>query len=360
MKTKFFLFATLFSGSLNAAPLQGMYFSHQDWEVACDNTGTCRVAGYQRGEDSFRRSISVLFTRQAGENAPISGKMVVLEPEDENGNGVSNFTFSPQSQLLLNNQSLGSLKRDKDGVILLSDEQTQTLLKSLKQHSKIQFKSSGYTWELSDKGAAAVLLKADEFQQRLNTPNAWIKTGNSQHLVLQPQTKPNIQAAKVAQTGEYTLKPSDKRYTPLLNRLRAINKKQGADNECFSLQNDENLSDFQIYPLNPNKVLVEAVCINGAYQTSLFYAIFNPQLSQMIEALPLWAYGGQAGYDAKTGELGGSFKGRGLGDCWGITQAVFNGNTFVKTQETAMPMCRGFTGNAWEMPIFISNVLPTK
>lgn len=360
MKTKLFLFSALFSGSLYAAPLQGIYFEHEDWELACDNTGTCRVAGYQRDEDSFKRSISILFTRQAGENAPIHGEISVLPPEDENGNGIASFQFSPQSQLLLNNQSLGSLKINQDGVISLSKKQTQALLKSLKQHSKIQFKSSSYTWELSDKGAAAVLLKADEFQQRLNTPSAWIKTGNSKHRVLQPQTKPKIQAAKVPQTGEYTIKSSDKAYLPLLNILRTANKKQGENNECFALQNNERLRAIQVYPLNKNKVLVEATCVEGAYQSSMLYAIFNPQLNQILEILPLWTYGGHSGYDAKTGELGGSFKGRGLGDCWGTNRAIWNGKTFIKTAETATPMCRGFTGNAWQMPIFISDVLPAK
>ena len=27
----------------------GSYFEHKDWEIACDNTGTCRAAGYQAG-----------------------------------------------------------------------------------------------------------------------------------------------------------------------------------------------------------------------------------------------------------------------------------------------------------------------
>lgn len=30
---------------------KGLYFRHQDWELACDNTGVCRAAGYQADDD---------------------------------------------------------------------------------------------------------------------------------------------------------------------------------------------------------------------------------------------------------------------------------------------------------------------
>ncbi|MBY0239227.1 MAG: DUF1176 domain-containing protein [Burkholderiaceae bacterium] len=34
-----------------ATGFTGIYFQHHDWEMACDNTGTCRAAGYQ--EDRY-------------------------------------------------------------------------------------------------------------------------------------------------------------------------------------------------------------------------------------------------------------------------------------------------------------------
>lgn len=52
----------LCSTPLLAAPLQGFSFAQKDWELACDNTGACRAAGYgvRMGE------VSVLLTRNAG------------------------------------------------------------------------------------------------------------------------------------------------------------------------------------------------------------------------------------------------------------------------------------------------------
>ena len=43
----------------------GLFFQHHDWVVACDNTRTCRAAGYASGDDS---TLSVLLTRAGGPN----------------------------------------------------------------------------------------------------------------------------------------------------------------------------------------------------------------------------------------------------------------------------------------------------
>lgn len=354
MKKRLFLALLCLSGSLNAAPLQGIRFSHHDWELVCDNTGACRAAGYQDDADTFRRSASVLLTRSAGAHEPVVGQFALAAPDD-----ADNFQFPPSVDFILNNQSLGSLKLGNDGYGTFSPTQTQTLLQSLKQHGKIQFKSEQYTWEVSDKGAAAVLLKADEFQQRVNTPSAWLKRGNSTRPVLPQQAKPQIQAAKVPQTGQFTLKSGAKNHRQVLNLLRVANQKQGEHDECFHLQNDEMLRDIQVYPLNAKRVLLETSCIEGAYQTTMFYAIADKSLAQIVQVLPN-EYGGMGDFDPKSGELSGSFKGRGLGDCWHTQTAVWNGKTFVKTAEEGSQMCRGFVGGAWRMPQFVSDVVRQK
>ena len=51
--------------SIAAAPVD---FTYQDWQVVCDNTRTCRLAGYQ-AEDSSDFPVSVLLVRHAGANA---------------------------------------------------------------------------------------------------------------------------------------------------------------------------------------------------------------------------------------------------------------------------------------------------
>lgn len=45
IKTMSVTFALASISSLSMAAIQGLHFSHKDWEIACDNTGTCRAAG---------------------------------------------------------------------------------------------------------------------------------------------------------------------------------------------------------------------------------------------------------------------------------------------------------------------------
>ncbi len=59
-----------------AAPPQGFYQNYQDWDIACDNTGTCRLAGYQA--DETETPVSILFTRQAGANVAVIGEVSLL------------------------------------------------------------------------------------------------------------------------------------------------------------------------------------------------------------------------------------------------------------------------------------------
>jgi hypothetical protein len=56
---------------LDAKPLS---FQHHDWQVVCDNTNSCRIAGYSSDESEGNR-VSLLFTRKAGKNEPIKGEV---------------------------------------------------------------------------------------------------------------------------------------------------------------------------------------------------------------------------------------------------------------------------------------------
>lgn len=50
-----------------AALLASESFSHKDWQVVCDNTHTCRMAGYtEQTLDNNYFPISILLERKAG------------------------------------------------------------------------------------------------------------------------------------------------------------------------------------------------------------------------------------------------------------------------------------------------------
>ncbi|WP_352244222.1 DUF1176 domain-containing protein, partial [Psychrobacter sp. GW208-MNA-CIBAN-0184] len=56
----------------------------------------------------------------------------------------------------------------------LTSTQVAALLEALTKSSKIELVMRNSRWELSDKGATAVMLKADEAQGRVGTSSAFI------------------------------------------------------------------------------------------------------------------------------------------------------------------------------------------
>ena len=336
------LLLTLLPVAAMATSIKGMG-NYQDWDLVCDNTGTCRMAGYQ---DESSDPVSILFTRAAGENAVVEGKFTIL-PFGEADRDVQ---VGQDIEIWLNGKSLGKVKHiSDDAPDKLTEEQTKALLSGLKKESEIRLTYGKTTLKVSDKGAAAAMLKMDEFQQRLNTPSALISQGQEKHAVLAPKVKPKIDAVSVKNRKTIELKLGEKQYDNVLALLRK------AHDGCV----DEDLEsqDITIYPLTHNKVLAEALCFKGAYQSTNYYAVLDDKLSKVEQVLA--EQYNEAGYDEKQGYafVRGSYKGRALGDCLAGQDAVWNGKIFIRTSEWTTGSCKGLPGGTWQLPIFVSNVI---
>ena len=336
------LLLTLLPVAAMATSIKGMG-NYQDWDLVCDNTGTCRMAGYQ---DESSDPVSILFTRAAGENAAVEGKFTIL-PFGEADRDVQ---VGQDIEIWLNGKSLGKVKHiSDDAPDKLTEEQTKALLSGLKKESEIRLTYGKTTLKVSDKGAAAAMLKMDEFQQRLNTPSALISQGQEKHAVLAPKVEPKIDAVSVKNRKTIELKLGEKQYDNVLALLRK------AHDGCV----DEDLEsqDITIYPLTHNKVLAEALCFEGAYQGTNYYAVLDDKLSKVEQVLA--EQYNEAGYDEKQGYafVRGSYKGRALGDCLAGQDAVWNGKIFIRTSEWTTGSCKGLPGGTWQLPIFVSNVI---
>ena len=289
-------------------------------------------------------------------NAPVIGQSAVAPEFSDNA---PDLKLAAKSELRLNGKTLGTLRFDKDGYGKLSGAQTQALLAALRGDAKIEVVSGAQKWMLSDKGAAAAMLKVDEFQGRLNTPSALIRKGQSRSEALPPQPVPLIRAVAVPQKGEYELKKGTAKHKAVMALLQKSNNgREDGDlfDRCPGLHEAEWQSDITVYPLNAKQVLVDTSCISGAYQGTSFNAVMDAKLTRVEQVLPR-QYGG---FDPETATLSGSFKGRGLGDCWGGQSAVWNGKTFVRSREDTTGQCKGFTGGAWTLPILQSKVIGGK
>ena len=325
-----------------ATPIQGFFKNYQDWDLICDNLGTCRMAGYQEEGDD---PVSILFTRAAGENAAVEGKFTIL-PFGEADRDVQ---VGQDIEIWLNGKSLGTVKHISDeNPDKLTEAQTKALLSGLKKESEIRLTYGKTTLKVSDKGAAAAMLKMDEFQQRLNTPSALIRKGQEKHAVLAPQPAPKIKVVSVNNRKTTELKRGEKQYDNVLALLRKANS---CDDEDITSQ------DITLYPLTQNKVLAEALCVRGAYQSTNYYAVLDDKLSKVEQVLA--EQYNEAGYDEKQGYafVRGTYKARGVGDCWNGQDAVWNGKIFIRTSEWTTGFCKGFPGGAWQLPTFVSDII---
>ena len=326
-----------------AAPsLKGFEKTYQDWDLICDNLGTCRMAGYQEEGDN---PVSILFTRAAGENAAVEGKLTI-SPFGEADRDVQ---VGQDIEIWLNGKSLGTVKHISDeNPDKLTEAQTKALLSGLKKESEIRLTYGKTTLKVSDKGAAAAMLKMDEFQQRLNTPSALICKGQEKHAVLAPQPAPKIEVVSVNNRKTTELKRGEKQYNNVLALLRKANS---CDDEDITSQ------DITLYPLTQNKVLAEALCVRGAYQSTNYYAVLDDKLSkveQVLEDRYNFAY-----YDEKLNALivEGSYKSSGLAESWYGYEAAWNGKTFITTAEHTSGSSKGFIGGAWGgLPTFVSQL----
>jgi hypothetical protein len=106
-----------------AAETAGIHFEHKDWEIACDNTRTCRAAGYS-DDNLVDKHISVLLARRAGPGQAVTAKLQLAHYDDEN--------VPHTVQMRIDERPLGTVKlNDKTLIGELSPAQTTALLDAI-------------------------------------------------------------------------------------------------------------------------------------------------------------------------------------------------------------------------------------
>ncbi|MDO4708222.1 MAG: DUF1176 domain-containing protein [Pseudomonadota bacterium] len=316
-----------------ATALEGISFYHKDWILVCDNTGTCRAAGYQ-SETDLDGPVSVLLTRKAGDDAPVMAELsIYLEIETP--------AFA---ELYTGTQHLMTIRLQGSGMAEFSQPQTRQLLAAIQGKLPIRLHAGGETWTLSSEGANAVLLKMDEFQRRVGSASALIRPGKTRGKPLPPQAAPVIHAAAVPQAAPRIISPADAGY-PRLQQLLG----QAFQESCFPEEDDPTPS-FAVHALSDSRALVSAACWMAAYNRGDIYVLMDSDLRQVLKVL------GSDFTDYANGVLSSTHKARGLGDCWSTKEYVWDGQAFVPSLEQTTGLCRGFPGGAWPLPTFVSKV----
>ena len=330
--------------SLSAQAVQsGKTLEHKDWEVVCDNTRTCRIAGYAKEEDP---SGSILLTRAAGPGTETVGEVTLGDTEDDS---------EPAEKLTLwiNGKSAGDLVAADDNW-RMSASQTSAVISAVKGSGKVEFKGGTKPFQLSGEGAYAVLLKADDVQGRIGTPGALTKKGNKpESSVVKAVPAPVIQAAKTL-GGEprlLTAAESDALKTRLLATVN-----HNDDDTCDSLYSPAENSDpetdgLTLTPLDDTHALLSALCWRAAYNEGYGYWVIDNQLKGKPELVTI------SGSDYDKGEITSVQKGRGIGDCMSQESWVWDGKAFRKSYDGGTGMCRYIhAGGTWDLPTLVTDV----
>ena len=323
--------------------LPGLYFSHADWELACDNTGTCRAAGYQAGQDG--PAVSVLLTRKAGPGEPVSGQLLIGSPG-------SDAARAPLPALLkltlrIDGKRAGTVSAGRKSAPL-SPTMVAALLRALPGTAGIAWTGGARHWTLSSGGAAAVLLKMDEFQGRIGTRGALIRPGpGSEAAVPQGTPVPVVNAARWAPALPADARLAAEQAAPLRLALRAT---LGQHDYCPGLDQGER-APLALRRLDAQRLLVWARCWAGAYNTGDGYWVID-QLAPFRPVLVT-----TSGTEAEEPFIMASHKGRGVGDCRSSEAWTWNGTAFIHTSSATSGMCRMVApGGAWDLPRIVSQV----
>jgi len=331
-----------------AAPaiVPGVDFTHNDWTLACDNTRTCRAAGYQNEELPDSLPVSVLLTRLGGPDQPVTAELMLGQYEE--------ITLPARLSLQIDGVDQGRVDyAGQEGTARFSPKQVAALLTALSGQGQIVFTGNeGTQWTLSGRGASAVLLKMDEFQGRLGTPGALMRKGKR----AESSVLPALPVPVVVLGTLPAPRPSDAALGSSA-ALRAALVAATPAEDCDGIQPDQTVVlDDPAPPLNvrrlsADKLLVSTVCWRGAYNEGSGYWVVNdraPYAPTLVTNL---------GNDDDGRSISGAHKGRGLGDCWSMNGWGWDGRRFIATAVSTSGMCRLVAaGGAWDLPTLVTHV----
>ena len=329
----------------------GTEFVSQDWQVACDNTLTCRLAGYQ-AENNSELPVSVLLVRRAGANAGVDGRVKLGGAKESSSKALMQLGDRHRISLFINGRNYGETKpfSAAAGNAELTPAQITALLDALTKSSKIELVLRNSRWQLSDKGASAVMLKADEVQGRVGTSSAFIDRDGASKLsssVLSPKAAPTL---RFVEPNPKAVSSNRKKFAMRSSQLATLMRgtMKDVDSNCPNLSDK---SPWRVNRLNGSQLLVQHECWTGAYNVGTGVWVINDSKPHK----PTLVTTSATDYDK--GKITSVQKGRGIGDCLAKREWVWTGKAFEKSHESTTGLCRLIeAGGAWSLPTYVTDV----
>jgi len=320
-------------------PKAGVSFDHNDWTLACDNTRTCRAAGYS--PEASTNLLSLMLERAGGPGTKVVARLRNGEGDEPSPAGAL--------RLRLNGKDLGPVRDTGEGEkVLLQQAQTDALVAALPRQARIEIiDGKGKAWPISDSGATAVLLKMDEAQGRLGTPGALVRRGDKAEASV-PAALPVpviVHGTLVAPRG------TDAALAKVPGLRKALIATLPNPDDCSPLRDDP-AAAIEIERLDAQHVLAMASCFVGPYNMSNGYWVVRDKAPYQATFVTDTA----EDFDRDDATLRGRFRGRGVGDCISANDWVWDGERFVKSSDFTTGQCRNVLGGHWTLPTVVSTV----
>ncbi len=322
---------------------EGHRFVSKDWELACDNTRTCRAAGYQPADDDVSL-VSLLMTRAAGPDTPVH---MTLSFERYLGKQRMELPLSGEKyRLRIGAMDLRNLEAGRPTE--LRPEQVRAMLPEMLKASVAliwvdDHGSDSPDAMLSLAGLNAVLLKMDEWQGRDGTPGALVWRGSKpESSVLPPVPMPVFKA--IASAGE--------RIDPALAKRILLPKLAEVKKDC----GEDPLADYDFGGdrLTERRVLLFISCSTGPDDAFVRFWISNDKPPYAPQ--PLFRDTSNGYFQA--GDM--SFSYQGLPNDEFVCQVWktwhFDGQKFVLTRVSNNNLCRSSV--PLDLPTYVTHVIP--
>jgi len=317
--------------------VQAESVENHDWQLVCDNTRTCRAAGYQREGD--HPPVSVLFTRRAGARAPLFGELRL---------GQAPGGARPGSvRLVVGGKPGATIALDRDGHAQLGGAALEAMLRALAGDAGVAFAAGKAAWRLSGDGAQATLAQMDEAQGRTGTAGAVLRRGglsdDNARLALAPATVRAVRIAGAARAGD----------AELAERIIAMIPH---DDGCPLLDDGQERANPdnapQLWHLDANRVLVSVACWRRPPASGRGYWIANRRPPFAAHAVTLSG----SGFDGASTLVESQ---KLAGGCASEQAWTWNGYELEQTLSATGGLCRGVAdGGAWRLPTVVAEVIP--
>lgn len=319
------MLALALSGSAQASEDQYKHHTFKDWEVACDNVGSCEAAGYFPEDDKLLPAVLGL-RREAGPVAPVQVK---LSPMLEDDGKIGPLTVK------VGKLTLRAVAAD----VALPPEQAAQLLSAMLDAEALTMADGQHRWTVSLAGAKAALLKIDDVQRRVGTVTALVRPGSKPAASVPAAVPPPV----VRPLPAFKTREADAQLLPRISKTL----KHGGCTDQPDFFGGEAYNE--IYRLSATQVLLVLECARGAYQSShaLWVANDKPPYAAKRVQLP----GPTGGFDGEVlnpgfgnGELSSFAKGRGINDCNSSASWAWTAQGFQRTNAASTDSCRGIPG----------------